>query len=257
MKKPEVKFGAEPKKLAVLGGLIVIAAIAYYISSSDTPKNTTATPGPAIPPPVNVGRIDPAVPIAGPNAPRAGTARGSKGPVRNFAQKSSIEQEFRPTLKPKDPIDPSRVDPTLHLPLLARVKGVGLEGGGRTLFDFSSAPAPKVEIAKVKPIIPGGAQMAKFIGPLKPEEPKPVAPTPPAPKPPPPPIPLKFYGFSAKQSNKRAFFLEGEDIFVAGEGDLIKNRYKVIRIGVNSAVVEDTSDKHQQTLPLEAEQANS
>jgi hypothetical protein len=68
---------------------------------------------------------------------------------------------------------------------------------------------------------------------------------------------LKFYGYTnaARTGPKRAFFLEGEDIFVAGEGDIIKSRYKVVRIGVNSAVVEDTSNKHQQTLPLEQEQA--
>ncbi|MGH9667513.1 MAG: hypothetical protein ACRD9L_24080, partial [Bryobacteraceae bacterium] len=72
------------------------------------------------------------------------------------------------------------------------------------------------------------------------------------PKPPPAPIPLKFYGFvnPVARGPKRAFFIEGDDIFVAAEGDTIKNRYKVIRIGVNSAVVEDTSNKNQQTLKL-------
>jgi hypothetical protein len=44
---------------------------------------------------------------------------------------------------------------------------------------------------------------------------------------------------------------------IAGEGDTIKKRYKIVRIGVNSAVVEDTEFKsnNQQTLPLEAELA--
>jgi hypothetical protein len=84
-------------------------------------------------------------------------------------------------------------------------------------------------------------------------------PKPPAPPPPPkaPPIPLKFYGFvnPSKADNKRAFFLDGDDIVIAGEGDTIKKRYKVIRIGINSAVVEDTQFKSnsQQTLPLETE----
>ena len=61
----------------------------------------------------------------------------------------------------------------------------------------------------------------------------------------------------AKVTYKRAFFLDGEDIIIAGEGDLIKKRYKIVRIGVNSAVVEDTEFKsnNQQTLPLEAEMA--
>ena len=89
----------------------------------------------------------------------------------------------------------------------------------------------------------------------------PVMPKPPEPPPEPkaPPIPLKFYGFvnKTKVGDKRAFFLDGEDIVIAAEGDTIKKRYKIVRIGVNSAVVEDTEFKsnNQQTLPLEAELA--
>jgi hypothetical protein len=81
-------------------------------------------------------------------------------------------------------------------------------------------------------------------------------PTPPTPRA--PQIPLKFYGFvnPARPDVKRAFFLDSEDIIVAGEGDLIKKRYKIIRIGINSAEVEDTQfkgDNTKQTLPLETE----
>ncbi len=51
--------------------------------------------------------------------------------------------------------------------------------------------------------------------------------------------------------------MDGEDIVIAAEGDMIKKRYKIVRIGINSAVVEDTQFKsnNQQTLPLEAEMA--
>jgi hypothetical protein len=74
-------------------------------------------------------------------------------------------------------------------------------------------------------------------------------------KPPPTPIPFKFYGYAAppRSGPRRAFFIDGEEIFIVGENEMIRNRYKIIRIGVNSAVVEDTKDKHQQTLPLEEE----
>ena len=77
----------------------------------------------------------------------------------------------------------------------------------------------------------------------------------PAPPPPPPAIPLKFYGYSGalRSTVRRAFFLDGEDIVQAGENETIRNRYKIIRIGVNSAVVEDTVAKNQQTLPLAEE----
>jgi hypothetical protein len=83
----------------------------------------------------------------------------------------------------------------------------------------------------------------------KPQGPPPAAP--------PPPILLKYYGYSsAKGDNrKRAFFLDGDDILMASEGEVVKKRYKVVRIGVNSVVMEDTQFKHEQTLPLLEEAA--
>ena len=82
------------------------------------------------------------------------------------------------------------------------------------------------------------------------------------PEPAAPPIPLKFYGFINPVRTvgpKRAFFLDGDDIVVANEGQMIKNRYKIVRIGVNSADVEDTQFKKnsRQTLPLVPEEQQS
>jgi hypothetical protein len=98
-----------------------------------------------------------------------------------------------------------------------------------------------------------------FVGPPAPPKPVEVKPPPP---PQAPPVPLKYYGFVNPLQTpgpKRAFFLDGEDIIVAAEGDMVKKRYKIVRIGVNSAVVEDTQfEKAQnkaQTLPLVEEQS--
>jgi hypothetical protein len=49
--------------------------------------------------------------------------------------------------------------------------------------------------------------------------------------------------------------VDGDDIFVAGENEMIRNRYKIIRIGISSAIVEDITNNNQQTLPLIAELA--
>src|SRR5260370_39474459 len=86
-----------------------------------------------------------------------------------------------------------------------------------------------------------------FVGP-----PAPPPPAPPVAPAPPPPIPLKFYGYvnAAMQGPKPAFFLEGDDIHVVKEGDMVKRRYRIVRIGVNSAGVEDTTNKSHQTLQL-------
>ena len=44
--------------------------------------------------------------------------------------------------------------------------------------------------------------------------------------------------------------MDGDEILIATEGITFKGRYRLVRIGVNSAVVEDIQYKHEQTLPL-------
>ena len=238
-----MKFGAEPKKMAFLGFLLVVAGIIYWNGSSDTggpPQQQQAAPPTAAAPALKNSDKGPVPDLAKPTAPN-----------RSRAQRES-SQEFRPTLKakrPEDRPDPTTIDPTLQLALLTRLRNVKLDGGSvRSLFDFSTPPVPKAK--DPGKIIPGakGTEVAKL--PMIPAEPvnKPDPPKPTA-----PPIPLKFFGFIAnpKLGTKKAFFLEGDEIHVASEGDTVKKRYKVVRIGINSVVMEDTEFKSQQTLPLE------
>ena len=230
------KVGAEPKKLAVLGGLLVVAGY-FYFSNRDSGGTTSATP--------NLPAASSPVAAAQRLAARSGGRMKSDDSLSN-----SAPREFRPSI-PKS-VDPSGVDPTLHLNELAALRQVPLEGGTRSLFEISSAPP--AEIAALKEPAPIKPKEV-FVGP---KEPPPPPPPPPDPKA--PPIPLKFYGFvnqTKSGTDKRAFFLDGEDIVIATEGEMIKKRYKIIRIGINSATVEDTQFKsnNQQTLPLETEVA--
>ncbi len=233
-----MKIGAERGKVAVLAALLIVAGYSFYtnfFSDPSAPASRSAVPAairssgpPAGPPQATALQSG-----AAPTTRRAPTGRGGVS-------------EFRPSLKherPEDRPDPMKVDPTLRLDLLAKLENITVEGGQRSLFDFSAPPAPKDD-PKVIP----GPQVKKSPPPPETADIKPADP----PKPAPPAIPLKFYGFSAPRAGaKRAFFLEGEEIYVASEGELIKRRYRIVRIGVNSVVVEDTEHKHQQTLPLE------
>jgi len=226
------KLGAEKKKVAILGGLLLIAGYFYFFSG-----DSSNAPAPA-----RLGNAEPLRPGARPagRLPGRDLTRGGNGP-----------REFRPSFKVKD-VDPSKLDPTLHLDALAKLNNVPVEAGTRSLFDVAPAPAATIEVKE-----PAKIEVAKkIVGPMPP--PKPAEPSDPA-EAKAPPIPLKFYGFvnPPKAGIKRAFFLDGEDIVIAGEGDLIKKRYKIVRIGVNSAIVEDTDFKsnNQQTLPLVAEMA--
>ncbi|HUA19254.1 MAG TPA: hypothetical protein VMB25_10960 [Bryobacteraceae bacterium] len=234
------KVGAEPKKIAVLV-VLVLAAGYFFISSRNSDESSAEAPRPAAntPPPVTSPRT-----AARPETRPAGR-------VAQTIQTGSSGAEFHPSLKIDIP-DPSRIDPTLHLAELAKLKNVSVEAGARSLFEILAAPPPSPEQLKVKE--PDKIKVARrFAGPELP--PKPL----PRPEPKAPPIPLKFYGFvnKTKAGDKRAFFLDGDDIVIASEGDIINKRYKIVRIGVNSAVVEDThfNSNNQQTLPLVAELA--
>jgi hypothetical protein len=240
-----VKLGANPKKLAVLGGLVlVLVYVAFFLPGGDDHPESSrpAASQRASSEAVTAGSLVPSPQSASSPVAARRTARTSRG---------AVSTEFRPSLlpgRPEDRPDPLKIDPTLKLGLLAKLQSVTMEGGERSLFDFAQPPAPKAPEPKiaVKPL-PGklGAQANPAAA---------AAPGPPA-KPKAPPIPLKFYGFAspAPTGEKRAFFLDGDEVLIASEGDLVKKRYKVVRIGLNSVVMEDVQFKDQQTLGLVAE----
>lgn len=244
-----MKVGAERKKVILLVGLLAFAVVLYFYNSrSEFEEDSAQAPVPS------VSQVQaPGAPRASSNTPAA-PALISQAPRIGSSSSRVSSEEFRPSLKKlkaEGAIDPMTLDPTLRLDLLAKLQDVNIEGGGRSLFEFSQPPAPKTPEPKVVPKPLNAAAEEKSEG--KNEGKKEAAS-----KPPPPPIPLKFYGYATpvKQGVKRAFFLDGEDIFVASEGEIVKKRYKIVRIGVNSAVVEDTQHgNNQQTLPLVQEVA--
>jgi hypothetical protein len=229
-----MKVGAEPKKIAVLALLLLVAAYLFW-------ANVLSEPGA----PAGAGRESAALAAARASAalPQA-PPPPPQGAVRRMGSRTRTMDDFRPSMRRRadDQSDPMSIDPMLRLDLLAKVQSVSAEGGSRNLFQFGAPPplpAPKSPDPKVIPKLPGqDAEPPKEAGPPK--------------APPPPPINLKYYGYSSPQGGgrKTAFFLDGEDILVAGEGETLKRRYRVVRIGVNSVVVEDTQSKSQQTLPL-------
>ena len=125
-----------------------------------------------------------------------------------------------------------RLDPTLELGTLAETEQTKYTGSGRNIF------VAQVDIPK--PVAPAQIEMSGPVGP----------PAPPPP-PPPPPINLKFFGFANKPGEPRkAFLSQGEDVFIAVEGDIVDRRYKVIRIGPTSVEVEDVLYNNRQSIPL-------
>ncbi len=222
-----MKLGLENKggvkALAVLG--VILAGTVYWSFFS----------GPSVPSSPVGARV--AAPAQSGETSTDEAARAPRGRI----------DEFLPSLHKKHPdrtAEAPPADPTLRLDLLAKLNEVPPAGGGRDLFNFGK-PAP-VKLTGTEPVV----AVYRPIGPphLTPPPPPP-GPTPP---PPPPPINLKYYGICTTRADgsKTAFFMDGEDILVEAEGATFKGRYRLLRIGVNSAVVEDLQYKHEQTIPL-------
>lgn len=227
------KVSSEPKwKLGMLGvlGLLLVSALIYNFTSSDddAPQpHASAVNNPVVKSAVEDTTLD---------MPKSETR--PRPPLRREAS-----QQLRLEYKDKK-ADPTTVDPTLRLDLLAKVQAVKPAGGERNLFQFGATPPPPVPDQKIIVKGPDGKLVTVAKGVHTPEAPPPP--------PPPPPIPLKFYGYTAQgHGAKRAFFMDGDDIIVATEGQLIHNRYRVVRIGPSSCTVEDTQFKHEEPLPLE------
>jgi hypothetical protein len=123
------------------------------------------------------------------------------------------------------------MDPALRLDLLRTSEDTKYEGAGRNIF--------RVFIEQPKPVAP-------VIVPNQPQVPQ--GPPPPAP---PPPINLVFYGFATPAGGaKRIFLAQGEDVFIAREGDIVDRRYKVVRISPNAVEILDVLSNNRQSIPL-------
>ena len=126
------------------------------------------------------------------------------------------------TGKPGRTSEGENLDPTLRLDLLASSEQRQYEGAGRNIF-----VSQKEDVEIPKPVAPVNTD---------PPPPVYVAPQPQ----PPPPIPLKFYGFASSPGEPKKIFLKnGDDVFVAGEGEIVDRRYKVIRISATSVEIQD------------------
>jgi len=123
------------------------------------------------------------------------------------------------------------LDPTLRYDWLKASEDTNYEGNGRNIF-LAQAEIPK-------PVAP--AQTPEQIEAAKG----------PPPPPPPPPINLKFFGFASKPGEAKKIFLsEGEDVFIASEGDVVNRHYKVLRISPTSVEIEDVLNNNRQSIPL-------
>jgi hypothetical protein len=224
-----VKLGLENKRslyaLIVLGVVALYGVYSQFSDSSPSPSPKTL----AVQPP---------------------TYSDSAAEGARTAPRSRVRsEEWHPVVHPKskeDEINPATVDPTLHLELLAKVQASKPAGADRNLFEFGAKPKEVAMLKGPEPVVTGPKRM----GPPE----LPPLPPPPGP-PPPPPLPAldaKYYGFAspAKSGRRRGFFMDGENILIKAEGEMLIGHYKIVKLEAGSVVVEDMDSKRTRTLQM-------
>ena len=156
--------------------------------------------------------------LGGSSSPDSSAQAAAPAVPRPATPKPGTKASAKPTRKPAD----ENLDPTLRLDLLATSEKTQYEGVGRNIF-----VSQREEVVIQQPVAPANTD----------SQPPPYIPPQPQP---PPPIPLKFYGFANSPGEpKKVFLKNGEDVFVAGEGEIVDRRYKVIRITATSVEIQD------------------
>ena len=127
------------------------------------------------------------------------------------------------------------LDPRLRLDLLANSESVLYEGAGKNI--FRAAP----EVIAIPPVkVPPLLNRAEEGPPQGPPQ-----------LPPPPPINLKFFGYSSGKGEKpKAFLSQGDNVWIAHEGDVVNRQYKIVRITPTAVEVEDLLNNNRQSIRL-------
>lgn len=228
-----MKLGLENKRnvilLSVLGLGAVYGVWSNFSDSSSTPA--TKVPPEATATPLTIGSE-------------------SAEPDRPAPRVRARNEEWHPVVHPKnkdEQINPLAIDPTLRLDLLAKVQASKPAGGERNLFEFGAAKPKEVAgLTGKEPVIAGPKPMGPT---LLPPPPPPPGPPPPAPM---PPLDTKYYGFATPShtGRRRGFFMDGENILIKAEGEILIGRYKIVKLDAGSAVVQDTDSKRTRTLQM-------
>ncbi len=125
-------------------------------------------------------------------------------------------------------------EPRLHTELLDRIRKLEYTGTHRNIFVAAPPPPPPSAVQTAQ------KPAERFVGPQPP--------------PPPPPlqVPAEFFGYATRPASGRrvAFFTSGDDVLVVPEGDTFLGRFRLVRIGNDSADVEEIATGRHATVQL-------
>jgi len=131
-------------------------------------------------------------------------------------------------------------NPQLHNDAVDRARKTEYKGSGRNPFSRELPPPPKPAHPKPDPKQPELPPTPQVVIPEGP-----------------PPLPVKFFGYGTVPNSlsRRAFFTDGEDVYIVGEGEVLLNRFRILRIGNANLEYEEISSGLRGTAILEEQAA--
>ena len=125
-------------------------------------------------------------------------------------------------------------EPQLRLDLLEKLHKLEYSGSHRNIFVFGPPPPPPKTAEQV------ARDNYRAQGPHEPPPPPPVT------------VPAQLFGSAliSKSGKRVAFFLNGDDVLVVEEGSVFLDRYRLEKIGNDSADVEETSSGRHATVQM-------
>jgi hypothetical protein len=158
-----------------------------------------------------------------------GESPAAANSAANVAAPVTLPTAAKPRIRGRKINNASRsLDPSLRYDWLKASEDTKYAGKGRNIF------RAQIDIPRPEKFTPDRVPPPQPTGP-----------------PPPPPINLKFFGFASKPGEPKKIFLsQGEDVFIAGEGEMVDRRYRILRISPMSVEVEDVLNNNRQSIPL-------
>jgi len=211
-----MKISKQQRQVLILSGLLAVLALTLYRWFA----GSAGSPG--------------TVPAALPNLPQEQALDLKDLYLKRSPRRTGLKKEtsFRD------------IDPSLHLEKLEDFDP-GSPLNARNMF---SAEAVQERIVTARNSKPGTAGSSASLTPGS----QPTAISRPA-----PPltviINLKFFGTKTdlRHKNRQGFFADGDEVYLASEGDLVANRYRILRIGDSSAEIEELSSKTRRQISLQ------
>jgi hypothetical protein len=136
-------------------------------------------------------------------------------------------------------------NPQLHWWKIASARKTTYEFSRRNIFSAVAAPAPLSRSQKAAAVQPPPQAVPQL----------PVAP----PAPVVAPLPVKFFGYASAPSRgpQRAFFTDGEQVYVVGEGELLLGKFRIVRIETNRIEYEEVATGLRGSAVLEEQSPGS